>query len=193
MSNPFLFLSEFIKSPVDVAAVTPSSRALGREMLRDLDLRRGDLVVEYGPGTGSFTRLLAPLVEREGIRYLGIERNEAFHRRLTARFPGLRFALGSAEHVAAHLASRGLPAPRAIVSGLPLAAMPRRLKHLIVDETARTLADGGSFRQFSYWHFYPTAAARELRDRMRERFARFALSRPVLWNLPPALVYRGQR
>lgn len=193
MANPFfLFVSEFIKSPTGVAAVAPSSPFLANAMLEGVSLEPGDVVVEYGPGTGAFTRRLAPLVEA-GARYLGIERNPAFHTLLSERYPqeDMHFVRGSAEDVGAHLAELGLPAPKVVISGLPLAAMPRELQDEIVDESARVLAPGGTFRQFTYCHFYPVRSNRHLRDRMRERFTRYGVSSPVLLNVPPAFVYRG--
>ena len=189
MSNTLVFLGQFLKSPFRTGAIAPSSRVLAREMVRNIDVGPGDVVVEYGPGTGSFTRMLAPLAER-GVRYLGIERNPRFHEMMTAAFPQLTFVEGGAEDVAKHLEERGLPAPKAVISGLPIAAMPMPVQKQIIAETSRVLAPGGVFHQFSYCHFYPVA--RPLRQLMRAAFDSFELSRPVMRNVPPAFVYIGR-
>jgi phospholipid N-methyltransferase len=36
-------------------AIVPSSDALGKAIVRNLDLSHAKAVVEYGPGTGAFT------------------------------------------------------------------------------------------------------------------------------------------
>ena len=43
------------RDPRLVGAVAPSSRFLARKMLEGLDLKSGMRIVEFGPGTGSFT------------------------------------------------------------------------------------------------------------------------------------------
>ena len=191
MSNTFYFLGQFLRHPARVAAVAPSSKYLARAMLQGIDLRPGDVVVEYGPGTGAFTREVAPLVER-GVRYLGIEMHPDFHRCLQQRFPALTFVHGSAEDVDRYLAEHGLPAPRAVISGLPLAAMPAEAMTTIVERTRKALAPGGQFRQFSYVHFYVFSGALGLRQLMKRFFPVFTLSRPVFRNMPPAFVYGGR-
>ena len=190
MARTLFFLSEFIKNPAGVAAVAPSSRALARMMIDGVEFAAGDTVVEYGPGTGSFTRLLAELTQ-QGVNYLGIERNPAFLETLRADYPNLTFVEGSAEDVAKHLAEHRLKAPKAIVSGLPLAAMPAEVRDRIVAETNAVLAPGGVFRQFSYVHYYVSPGATALRRQMKSLFQSFELSRPVFWNVPPAFVYCG--
>lgn len=49
------FLQEFARSHNRIGAVAPSSRFLAKEMLHGMELGSSKLVVEYGPGTGSFT------------------------------------------------------------------------------------------------------------------------------------------
>src|SRR5918997_1110096 len=62
--NPRLqFLREFLKHPVMVGSVIPSSRKLIDRMLAPVDWDNTKLFVEYGPGVGTFTR---PILERLG-------------------------------------------------------------------------------------------------------------------------------
>ncbi|HYF53350.1 MAG TPA: hypothetical protein VEA41_03745, partial [Salinarimonas sp.] len=51
------FLKAWLRQPLQVAAVAPSSRALAGLMTRGIGPCTGP-VVELGPGTGSFTRAL---------------------------------------------------------------------------------------------------------------------------------------
>ncbi len=49
------FLSTFLRRPRVTGSVLPSSRHLARALVGELDLRSGELVVEFGPGTGPMT------------------------------------------------------------------------------------------------------------------------------------------
>ncbi len=55
-SSKWLFLKKFIAQPSINASIIPSSQALARLMIQDIDWSIVDVVVEFGPGTGVFTR-----------------------------------------------------------------------------------------------------------------------------------------
>ena len=88
------FFGNFLKNPTSVGAVLPSSRFLSRALVGDLSqLGDGDLVVEYGPGTGPMTSVIHERLPF-GARYLGIELEASFCDLLAARFPGMQFHCG---------------------------------------------------------------------------------------------------
>lgn len=184
------FFSRFLRNPATVGAVLPSSRYLSRALVGHLDLAPGELLVEFGPGTGPATAVVRERLPA-GARYLGIEVDPRFHRLLTARFPALEFQLGSAADLPEILQQRGLPRPRRIVSGLPFASLPAAVQDGIVDGIVWALrGTDGDFRTFQYVHAYGLRAARRFRARMQERFAGFERSGPVVRNVPPAFVLR---
>ena len=188
----FLFFRRFLRNPREVGALCPSTRYLGEAMVRGLSLQPGDVVLEYGPGTGSLTDVIVPWVERTpGARYVGIEREQHFCDVLHRRFPAHEFVHGSVEDVRDLLAARTLPPPRAILSGLPLILLPAMAQ--IVATAAAVLAPGGEFRTFSYVQSAPLRAARRLRRQMRSTFASFHTSPLVLRNFPPAWVLCGRK
>lgn len=190
MHRGLLFFRRFLGSPREVGALLPSTRHLGAEMVRNLPLRSGDVVIEYGPGTGALTSAIADHIARTpGVRYLGIERDAAFVEVLQRRFPQLEFATDSVENVRVLLAARSLPAPRAILSGLPLVLLPAM--ESILTTAAAVLQPGGEFRTFSYLQSWPLPGAFRLRRMFREHFASHGRSRLVLGNVPPAWVLRG--
>ena len=57
-SPKWQFLRGFLKNPVMVGSVIPSSRVLIDKMLDPVDWANTRLFVEYGPGVGTFTRPL---------------------------------------------------------------------------------------------------------------------------------------
>jgi phospholipid N-methyltransferase len=193
IDDSLYFLRRFLRRPRHVASIWPSSRHLAREMFRGLQLEPGDLVLEYGPGTGSFTVEVERL-RRQGVavRYLGIEKDAGLHAFLEERFPDLEFVLGDAADVARICRDRRLPPATAVISGLPLIFLDRPVLRSILSVTAACLRSDGVFRTFSYVHSYPTRGAADLRHLMGACFDRYQLSSPVLRNLPPAFVLTGQ-
>ena len=188
------FVTNFLRNPRQVGAIWPSSSGLGRAMLADAPMPLQGTVVELGPGTGSFTRIIRRHMAPQA-RYLGIERDARFVGLLReqTRFAQMRFAHGSAEHIEELLAAEGLGKADLIISGLPLILMPQPVMESIVAQAAKVVAPGGAFHTFSYLHSRPLPSTNRLRGLMREHFDTFAISDPVWRNVPPAFVYRGTR
>ncbi|MEC7583055.1 MAG: phospholipid methyltransferase [Planctomycetota bacterium] len=185
----FGFLAAFLSRPKSVGAVLPSSRFLARALVGSLDLQPGELVVEFGPGTGPMTEVIQERLP-PGARYLGIELEERFHELLVQRFPELDFHLGSAAELPALLADRDLPKPVRIISGLPFASLPAAVQDGVIGAVTESLAPGADFRTFQYVHAYRLAAARRFRSLMAGRFTNFERIGPVIRNVPPAYVLR---
>jgi phosphatidylethanolamine/phosphatidyl-N-methylethanolamine N-methyltransferase len=184
------FFGRFLRNPTTVGAVLPSSRYLARALVGRLQLAPGELIVEYGPGTGPATAVVRENLPK-GASYLGIELDPRFHRLLTDRFPSLPFELGSAADLRTILQRRSLPRPARIVSGLPFASLPAAVQDSVVDGIVWALRDGdGDFRTFQYVHAYGLRAARRFRALMEERFRGFERIGPVVRNVPPAFVLR---
>lgn len=188
------FLATFVRHPGSVGAVLPSSRLLAERLVAGLRLGQGDLVLEYGPGTGPVTAVLDQVLGRhEGAAYLGIELNGGFIDVLRRRYPHLDFAHGSVVDVQALLQQRALRSARYIISGLPFASLPREVQEGTIDGILRVLEPGGEFRTFQYVHAYRLPAARRFRDMMAEHFPACERSRPVVRNIPPAYVLTYRR
>lgn len=181
------FFGKFLRNPNHVGSVMPSSRYLAEAMAADLDLEQGDLVIEYGPGTGPMTAALSDILP-PGVRYLGIERDEHFQELLEDRFPHMDFHHGSVVDVAEILEKRNLPKAKVIISGLPFASLPKDLQEGIARATREVLAEDGEFRLFQYVHAYGLPGARRFRKEMATLFGSYTRSQPVFRNVPPAYV-----
>lgn len=187
IADHLLFLRRFIQKPFQVAALAPSSRALSRAMVRGLEIRPGDAVIELGPGTGVFTRELIPLLPDPAC-YLGIDRDPDFIQLLRKRYPGLQFVEGRAEEIDRHAADAGLMNVKAVISGLPFAAMPKKAQLAIMNSVGRMLQPDSAFRTFQYGHVLKSRSARRFRAMMIDYFGQCTVS-PMIWgNLPPAVV-----
>jgi len=185
------FFRSFLQNPTSIGAVLPSSRYLARSLVGRLDtLKEGELVVEFGPGTGPMTAVIRDTLP-PGVDYLGIELNASFHDLLVNRFPRMDFHLGSAADVIGILEGRGLPRPARILSGLPFASLADDVQKAVVDGILASLrGTEGEFRTFQYVHAYQLRAARRFRALMAERFDGFERVGPIVRNVPPAFVLR---
>ncbi|QWP76167.1 methyltransferase domain-containing protein [Lysobacter sp. K5869] len=179
------FFRQWLKNPLRVAAVAPSSAELAAAMIAELpdDAAR---VIELGGGTGAITRALLDA----GIRdqdLLVLELNEELHAHLQVRFPRVPVLLGDARMLPALAREQGYlsdgPAD-AVVSGLGLLAMPHPLQRDIIAAAFQCLRPGGVFVQFTYGPAAPVADAVARQLSLRVRRGEF-----VLRNVPPATVY----
>jgi hypothetical protein len=183
------FFGAFLGQPGSVGAVLPSTRYLARALVGRLDLQPGELVVEFGPGTGPMTAVIRELLPSRS-KYLGIELEPKFHDLLTRRFSTMEFHLGSAGDLPRILEDRGLPKAMRILSGLPFASLPAKVQDSVVDGVSACLHEHGDFRTFQYLHAYGMQKARRFRELMAERFENFERIGPVIRNVPPAFVLR---
>lgn len=186
------FLRKFLREPASVASFWPSSRHLAAAMLRDLAIPDGGAVLEFGPGTGAFTDVIAARLG-PGHGYLGIDRDPDFVALLQRRHPRLEFVQADVFALPELLAARPQLAPAAVVCGLPLVAMPKQPVDRLLATVCELLPAGGSFRTFSYVHTMANPSSWSLRHRMQRIFPRFAVHGPVWRNFLPALVFAGSK
>lgn len=141
-----LFAANFIKHPGMVGGVMPSSPFLVDEVLSQIDWSKADVIVEYGPGVGSFTKRV---LERMGpdAKLIAFEINADFVRYLRGCFDDPRFHLvqESATEVESVLQRLGCAHADYVISGIPFSAMPHALRDTIVQKTHSVLRPNGSF------------------------------------------------
>lgn len=146
LRDSYQFLRGFVRNPAQVGSIIPSSHQLEQRLVRSARIGDARMVVELGPGTGgttsAFLRAMAP-----NAQLLAIELDSEFHQRLHASIHDPRFnvELGSAERLAEFLKARWLPAPDAIISGIPFSTMPPEVSDRVASSVARVLRPGGRF------------------------------------------------
>jgi phosphatidylethanolamine/phosphatidyl-N-methylethanolamine N-methyltransferase len=179
-----IFLGRWLRAPHRIGAVAPSSRYLARAMAKQVDVGRADIVIELGGGTGSVTKALLD-VGIPADRLIVVERDERLCYMLRRRFPQLRILLGDARQLGALLRPLGIDAVSAVVSSLPLVAMPKRMRRQIVDQSFALMGEAGRFIQFTYSLTSPLAR--------RELGLRGRVAARVWLNVPPAAVWSFRR
>ncbi|MGH9789682.1 MAG: class I SAM-dependent methyltransferase [Candidatus Acidiferrales bacterium] len=175
--------------PAIVGAVMPSSGALAREMVSWLELDRARAVLEFGPGTGAFTKAILPRISKD-CRLILIELNRDFVEVLHRRFPGVKVYNESVANARSICDREGIGMVDCIVSGLPWASFPPALQKSCLAAVAGVLRPGGQFVTFAYRGVDMLPRARRFRDNLETCFREVTTSRTVAWNLPPACVYR---
>jgi phospholipid N-methyltransferase len=179
------FLRSWLNSPRRVGAIAPSGRSLAEAMTAEISPESGP-VIELGPGTGVFTQaLLARGVPQEQLAL--IEYGSDFVRLLQMRFPHAQTRWMDASQLG-RIELFGPGQAGAVVSGLPLLAMPTRKVMQILDGAFTHLRPDGAFYQFTYGPFCPVS--RPVLDRLGLKASHIGGS---LANLPPAGVYRIRR
>ena len=183
------FLEAFIREPLTVGSLWPSSAALSRVVADSCDFGPSDTVVELGPGIGSFTKLLLDRLDERG-RLLAFEISETNIVALRAGYPRCQAIHDSAEHLGRHL---GGEKARCVISGLAWGNMLPAAQDRIMNAITDSLSPDGQFVAFAYVHarYFPTTL--RFRKLMARAFTRIETT-PVIWgNLPPAYVYRCWR
>lgn len=181
------FLRGFLKNPVMVGSIIPSSRVLIEKMLAPVDWANTKLFVEYGPGVGTFTR---PVLDKLGpdSKLVTIDTNPDFTHYLKNSIddPRLVAVTGSAADVENILADHGLGSADYVLSGLPFSTLPPGVGDDIAEATAAVIRPGGAFL---IYQFSP-----KVRDFIKPYFE--PIKRGFEWiNVPPAVLfwaYKGE-
>ena len=175
------FLKEYLSAPGTIGAIAPSSRHLAASMTASIDFDKAHCIVEYGAGTGVFTRAVAARKRRDAA-YIVIEQNERFYEIMKKQFhgmPGVALIHGDAGNVCGFLREQGFRHADYIISGLPFTSLPRQVSHRILSQTQKAIGTEGVFITFQYT---------QLRKAFLENYFNIQRIARVWRNLPPAYV-----
>ncbi|MDR9435870.1 MAG: methyltransferase type 12 [Thiohalophilus sp.] len=179
-----IFLQQFLKHPLQVGSIIPSSRFLERRIIEAASADTARVIVELGPGTGGTTRALLNVMPRDAC-LLSIELNNFFYNMINQIDDDRLIPhLGSACDIQAILAEHDLDAPDAVISGIPFSTMSREMGTQIIESVSSALAPQGRF------------VAYQTRDRVA------TLCRPIMgsgqtvmefFNIPPTRIFHWQK
>lgn len=180
-----VFFEGFVRNPVMVGSIIPSSDRTIEKMLAPVDWNECKLFVEYGPGVGTFCRPVLDRLPRDGMLIV-IDTNPLYIDYLRQTISDSRFVavLGSAADVEDIVLGHGHNHADYVLSGLPFSTLPDGVGPAIASATWRILRPGGAFLVYQF-----TARARAFMERHFRRID----SGMEFWNVPPAFLFWGWR
>ncbi len=186
MIDTLTYMRNFLHDK-NVASITPTSPFGVKRVCRNINFDSGNIIVEYGPGTGVFTNYLLKNMKTDS-RLILIERNKNFDQILKRTISDPRVVIfnDSAENVLETLRSCQESEADYIVSGIPFLLLNCHLKEKILFNTHRALRTGGKFL------VYQTCfqADHHLKVHL-ERFFPVVRTRFEVRNLPPLRIYEA--
>lgn len=177
----FRFFVQFLKNPRSIGAIAPSSKYLARKMMKPIHFSTAKCIVEYGPGSGAFTKELVKRKNADTVLIL-IEQNVQFYKQLQRKYgeqENVHVIFGSAERVGSYLAEYGFFHTDYIVSGLPFTSLPENISDKIFVNTQTVLGRKGVFITFQY---------SMVKQKLFERYFKLVGGLLEFWNIPPAYV-----
>ncbi len=177
-----LFLARFIKSPMQVASIIPSSPMMVRRVSDKMDLARPCVVAEYGPGEGCHTREMLKRSHPES-KFLLFELDAEFCRDLERQFADdsrVTVIQGDCATLPQELAKQNLTHCDYVLSGIPFSTMPVGKKQQILRNTYESLKPGGEFVIYQ--------VTNELRRHATPDIFPRAKSEYFLQNIPPMFI-----
>ena len=139
------FLTEFVKHPLQLGSIIPSSGFLKRRIIRNADISSAKVIVELGPGNGGTTQAILESMGADS-RLLCIELNERLYE-LIKDLDDPRFIAhhGDACEIESILQLYSLGKPDVVISGIPFSCMDRSVGATLLGRIHSILNPAGRF------------------------------------------------
>jgi phospholipid N-methyltransferase len=172
-----------------VASFTPTSIFGIKKVCEKINFKKRNVIIEYGPGTGVFTRYLLDHLSPDSVLIL-IERNDEFVNIIKKSFRDPRIFLfhESAENVDQLLALCKEDKADYILSGIPFSFLPHSLRDTIIRKSHKSLRPGGKF--LAYQTFFQMD--RFLKDYLDIYFEQ-ARTEFCFRNAPPLRIFEATK
>lgn len=176
-----LFAKNFLQHPRMLGSFIPSSRFLIRTLLGEMDFDRARVIVEYGPGVGTFTRAILARM-RPDATLIALETNREFVDFLQGSTPDPRLKIihGSAATVEGALKSHRLGKADFVISGIPFSTLPAAEREAVLHATRAVLQPRGAFLVYQFSPMV-LSSLRQVFSQVRRGF------QPL--NMPPAQLF----
>ena len=185
MNENLQFLQAFLKNPLKVGAIAPSSPELAAKMLDGIMPNEDNIVLELGVGTGAITKFLQEVIPNRNA-YLGIELDRDLVDNLHGKFQDMNIICGNAAEAYSIHRESGLGKVRYVVCCLPFVSLPKEISESVLLEIEKFMDEGCELRIFQYAHGYFLPPAIKLREFLKNRYGKSKRSPLVLKNVPPA-------
>ena len=183
MKKTLAYIKNFIKDK-HVASVTPSSKFCVKRVCKHIDFSSPRTIVEYGPGTGVYTRYLLQKLQ-PGSTVHTFELNENFVNQLK-KIPdqSLHVHHAGAGELDNILGESHVGTVDYIISGIPFSFLDDENRSTILANSYRYLRKGGLFLA------YQTSG--HLEEPLKNHFDELSTEFEIL-NIPPMVVYKAPK
>lgn len=148
-ADSWVFFKRWFADPLAVGSIAPSSRTLRRMMTNGIRCEPGEIVVEFGGGTGAMTQAILDA----GVppdRVWSIEIDPVLAGFLTRTYPGVHVVEGDARKVETILPPELVGRAGTVVLGIPMVMVPEPLQREILDAVFRVLVPGRRFLHYTF-------------------------------------------
>ena len=184
LGGRFTFFNEFLKHPLQICSVIPSSRFVERRIVETAGVDSAKSIIELGPGTGGTTRAILRTMGPQA-KLLSIEINPRLYK-LVKRIRDDRFIVhnGSAENLPQIMAAYGLDAPEVFISGIPFSTIGHSSGSKILAAISSALVPGGRFVAYQVSSQVASVC---------HPFLGKAQVEMQIFNIPPVRIYRWEK
>lgn len=184
LNGQFAFFQEFLKHPLQIGSVIPSSRFLEKRIIDVSGVGAAKTIVELGSGTGGTTRAILSEMPRDA-RLLSIEINPHLHDSVR-NIPDDRLIahLGNACELPTILSRYGMDRPNVVISGIPFSTMSPRSGSQIIHAISSLLAPHGRFVAYQ--------VSKRVVELCRPYLGTGQMKVEIL-NIPPVRVYQWEK
>jgi phospholipid N-methyltransferase len=168
----------------DVASVVKSSKFTVKHLCSKIDFSQAEVIVEYGPGTGVFSKYMLKRM-RDDSKLILIEKNkELFGALKNIKDKRLRLFCDSAENVDQILYQCKLKNVDYVISGIPFSFIPHNEKEIIISKTYELLSVGGKFLVYQF--------NKKLSKLLKKHFEHFNMELEI-FNIPPLFIMEATK
>jgi len=168
----------------NVASVARTSKKTVERICRAINFDKDIVLVEYGPGSGAFTKYLLSRMSLDS-KLIAIEKNKKLASALrNLNDERLEVVEDSAENMRRVLKNKGIEYADYIVSGIPLSFLNPNQKTRILSDTHKTLIKGGKLLVYQ---------ASKKHEGLIQEYFRDVNSYPQPVNIPPLFVFEATK
>lgn len=184
MQSKKAFIKEAIKNIKTSGTVAPSSKYLIQKILKEVDFTKTNIIAEYGPGNGNFTKEILKKLNKDS-QLICFEINDKFFKHLQSfNDPRLTIINESCENIKSVCKNLNISGIDYIVSSLPLTNIPDNITTKILTETHAKLNKKGCFLQYQYSLTYY--------KKLKKIYYNVDLDFEIR-NIPPAFIYKCKK
>ena len=174
---------QFLGEPKTIGSIFPSSKFLADKILSYIDFSEEELVIiEYGPGTGPFTREIVKQLKPTD-RLIVIEINNKFAKNLQEKYKdykNISIYEDSVANTSIILEKEKLKKVDYIISGIPFSSIPKEITDDILKCAQNVMQENTLFLTFQY---------SKLKTETFKKYFTILSTKFVMRNIPSAFVF----